>query len=88
MYVKGLDGSKLTTEGDAVMLGCNNRAWITDYAKDEEMYWSYWHDYLGGSVTFDVDLSGVACNKASGLYLVQGDDENCSWGEKGTDVTP
>ena len=88
MFVKGLDGQMLETEGDAVVMGCNNRAWVTDFAEDESMYWGYAHDYLGGSITFDIDLSGVACNKAAGMYLVQGDDEYCSWGEKGDDVSP
>jgi len=70
MFVKGIDGAELSTEGNAISMGCNNRAWITDFEEDESLYWAYWHDYLGGSLTFDVDLSGVACTKAAGLYLV------------------
>lgn len=88
MWVKGIDGGYLETDGSVVRLGYNNRAWVTDFADDESVYWAYWHPYLGGSLSFDVDLSEVDCNCASGIYLVQADDGTCSWGPKGDEAQP
>lgn len=70
MWVKGLDGQDLETDGDVVRMGYNNRAWVTDFADDESVYWAYWHPYLGGTLSFDVDLSMVSCDCAAGIYLV------------------
>jgi len=88
MFVKGLDGRYLETAGTEVMMGLNNRAFVTDYANDESSYWAYWHYYLGGSVEFDVDVSDVGCACAANVYLVDLDDGTCSWGEKGSDENP
>ena len=63
-------------------MGYNNRAWVLDYPSDETTYWSYWHDYLGGTIKFDVNLASASCQQAAGMYLVQADDENCSWKAK------
>lgn len=63
-------------------MGYNNRAWVLDYPNDETTYWSYWHDYLGGTIKFDVNLASAGCQQAAGMYLVQADDENCSWKAK------
>lgn len=70
MWVKGLDERYLATEGASVIMGDNNRAWITDYAYDDSTYWAYWHNFLGGTFTLDVDLSSVECGCTSGIYLV------------------
>ena len=37
---------------------------------------------------FDVDVSDVGCACAAGVYLVDLDDGNCSWGEKSSGETP
>ena len=87
-FVKGLDGHPLTTMDREICMGENNRAFVLDYPYDESIYWSYWNNYFGGTLTFDVDLSEVDCACAAGVYLVQLDDENCSWDAKGADVTP
>ena len=56
-HVKGLQGSKLETDGDTIFMYENNKAFVLDYPFDESVFWSYWHPYLGGSVQFDVDVS-------------------------------
>lgn len=58
-------------------MGQNNRAWVRDHSDDSSLYWVYMHDYLGGTMEFDVDLSEVDCACASGLYLVEAHGENC-----------
>lgn len=82
MHVKGLDERHVSTEGKTVKLGYNNRAWINDYPYDNSIYWAYRHNYLAGSMSFDIDLSNVDCACKSGVYLVDYDYENCSWDEK------
>jgi hypothetical protein len=61
MTAMGLPGKELTSSGSTVTMGNNNRAWILDYPNDEDIYWSYWHDYLGGTFEFEVDLAEIGC---------------------------
>jgi len=82
MFATGLKDMKLEGSGDMVTMGYNNRAWVLDYPNETTTYWSYWHDYLGGTFKFDVNLSAAGCQQAAGMYLVQADDENCSWKSK------
>lgn len=82
MWVKGLDNCALKTSGSTVTMGKNNRSWVTDFAQEDGVYWAYWHPYLAGSLNFDVDLSEISCCSASGIYLVNANDQECSWGEK------
>lgn len=69
-------------------MGENNRAFITDYPYDDNVFWAYKHTYLGGCVEFDVDVSEVDCSCAAGIYLAQLDTNECSWDPKEEDVTP
>jgi len=39
------------------------------------------HNYLGGSLKFNVDVSDVGCNCAAGVFLVHLDDDKCNMGE-------
>ena len=87
-YVKGLDGRRLSTSGREITMGDNNRAFVVDYPYDDRVYWSYWHNYLGGTVSFDVDVSDVECACAAGVFLVQLDDYDCSWDAFESDTTP
>jgi hypothetical protein len=83
MYVKGLDDRTLTTSGNSLTLGANNRAWVTDSAQDDSSYYAYWHLYLGGTMEFDVDVSQLqSCTEVAGVYLVDLDDADCSWTSK------
>ncbi len=79
-FVKGLDNSYLTTNDREITMGLNNRAFVLDYAYDTSVYWSYWHNYLAGSVQYTVDVSQVPCSCVAGIYLVELDDETCPWG--------
>jgi len=87
MYAKGLDGRTLTTDSYGLTIGTNNRAWIQDGAQNDS-YWSYWHQYVGGSLDFDVDVSGVGCDHAAGVYLVPLDYGSCSWDAKDPGTQP
>ena len=87
-YVRGLDGKYLETKDDSITMGLNNRAFVLDYAMDDTTYWSYWHQYNGGTLMFDVDVSNVGCECAAGVYLVELDEDHCSWNEKRRDEKP
>ena len=87
-YVRGLDGRDLTTQDRAITMGSNNRAFILDFPYDDTCYWAYEHFFLGGSMSYDVDVSQVSCDRAAGLFLVQMDDEDCSWFPQPSDYVP
>lgn len=80
-FVKGLDGSFLQTDNDkTIEIGFNNRAFINDYEWFDSALWSHKHDsYLGGTLQYDVDLSDVPCQCATGVFLAHVDDDECSW---------
>ena len=86
--MKGLDGKDLETMDDKIEMGLNNRAFVTDQPYDDSTYWAYWHKYIGGTLMFDVDVSNVDCECAAGVYLVELNDEHCSWNEKSPGETP
>jgi hypothetical protein len=88
MYVKGLDGRALKTYEKTIEMGDNNRAFVMDGKNDTTTYWSYWHDYVGGTVEFEVDVSDVGCECAASAFLVQLNDENCSWNSYDRDTVP
>lgn len=88
MYVKGLPGKELSTNGDEVIMGLGNRSFLKDYAYDYDTYWSYWHPYFGGSVEFDVDVSDTGCACAAGVYLVELDNDVCRWDAMPTTDSP
>ena len=69
-------------------MGLDNRAFILDYPYDDTTYWAYWHYYLGGPLQFDVDVSSVGCECAAGVYLVELNDDYCSWDSKSRGETP
>jgi hypothetical protein len=87
-FVRGLDGRHLETQDDSIEMGLNNRAWVLDYAIDDTTYWAYWHNYRGGTFQFDVDVSSIGCECAAGVYLVDLNDDYCSWDSKNSGETP
>ena len=84
----GLAGQDLVTDGPSITMGENNRAFVLDEDKIDSTYWAYYNQYIGGSVQFDVDISGVYCDSVTGVYLTALDDEKCSWDIKKSGVTP
>jgi len=54
----------------------------------DEAYWAHFEFYLGGSLTFNVKLDECDCDRATGLFLVEVDDEDCSWDPKPSDMVP
>jgi len=78
MWLKGIAGQCLETEGSTVEMGQNNRAWLNDEPdREDSAELAYYHNYLGGSMEYDVDLSQVDCACASGMYLVDTTNEEC-----------
>ena len=75
MFVKGLDGQSLSTVDTTVNMGYNNRAIVTDFPYDDYVYWAYWHELLGGSFSYNVDVSNVDCACAAGAFFVNLDDD-------------
>lgn len=88
MYVRGLSGKALSTGYTTILMGEENRAFVTDAANDYESMWAYGHDLLGGSFNYTVDVSNVGCACAAGAFFVDLNDEECSWNAKDEDVTP
>ena len=88
MHMKGLDDRRLSTSGNSLTMGENNRAFILDFPYDDTTYWSYWHNYFDATLTFDVDVSDVGCDCAAGLHLVALNDETCGWDAIGDDSAP
>jgi hypothetical protein len=87
-WLRGLDGAYLDTSDDRIEMGLNNRAFVLDNPYDDSTYWSYWHKYLGGTLKFDVDVNLVDCECAAGVYLVELNDDHCSWNAKSPGETP
>lgn len=81
-FLKGLDGQELTTDHRTITMGPKNRAFILDYPYDDEAYWAYENYFLGGTMTYDVNVADIACDSAAGVFLVQVDDEECFWDSK------
>lgn len=85
-YVKGLNGQFLKAENQCIEIGENNRAFIHDIKWDDSTEWAFVHDtYVGGSLSFDVDLSEVPCQCATGVFLTYLDDEQCHWHKQPVD---
>ena len=78
----------MTTDNDTIYMGANNRGWILDGQYDNEAYWAHWETYLGGTLSFDVNVDECDCNRAAGVFLVQLDDGDCSWDPKPSDMVP
>ena len=68
-FVKGLDGSSLTTDDRSITMGPENRAFVLDYPYDDDYSWAYWHTYLGSSLKFDITVADMSCGCAASVYL-------------------
>ena len=56
----------------------NNRAWLHDVEYDDSCEWTYKHDgYLGGELSYDVNVSEVPCECAFGVHLAYLNDNEC-----------
>jgi len=70
-------------------MGPENRVWLLDNPWDDQVLWSYKDEYLGGSLSYEVDVSNVPCNCAFGMFLAFVTDEGeCSWGERTDSLEP
>ena len=59
-------------------MGFNNRAWVNDIDYDDSCEWTYKHvAYLGGEMSFDVNVSQVDCMCAFGVHLAYLNDNEC-----------
>ena len=75
--LNGIGGQDLETDDRTLRISENNRAFLLDKQEDTP-FWAYKHNYLGGSVSFDVDVSDVGCGCRAGVYLaaISDDDTN------------
>ena len=87
-YLKGRDGKALCTDADKIEMGLDNRAFVLNEANDGSIDKAFKHNYLGGSLKFDVDVSDVGCNCAAGVFLVALDDKDCNWGDHDSSSPP
>ena len=68
----------METLDTTISVGDHNRAFILESAV-EHVEEAYMHPYLGGTVSFDVDVSDVTCGCRAGVYLTTLDDSACTW---------
>jgi len=88
-WIKGLDNKNLSTEMSLIKMGKDNRFFVRDYSTDsEESFWAYQHNYLGGTLEFDVNVKQLNCSCAAGVYLTALDDEDCTMNPYPWDVRP
>ena len=88
-FVKGLDGGLLETKDTCLTIGENNRAFLHDKDWNDSTDWAFFHDtYVGGSLSFDVDLSEVPCQCSTGVFLTYLDDDKCHWHAHPVDQPP
>jgi len=86
-WLNGVEGQEIKTTDRTIEISENNRAFVLE--KEEEIpFWAYQHKYLGGSVSFDVDISDVGCGCRAGIYLTTLDDGACSWNPLEGGATP
>lgn len=78
----------LQTSDRSLEIGENNRAFILDLDDASTTWSAHYHNYLGGSVAFDVNVSDVGCGCAAGVYLTTSNDETCNWSDYDANVTP
>jgi hypothetical protein len=77
-YAKGQDDRTLTTTGSEITIGEDNRAFVFQVDNDSTVMNTYKHNLYGGTLSFDVDASGVGCGCYGGLALAALDDNTCS----------
>jgi hypothetical protein len=63
-------------------MGLDNRAFVlTEIDAKYSASKAFKPNYLGGTLKFDVDVSDLGCNCATGVFLVALDEEKCNWGK-------
>jgi hypothetical protein len=62
----------ITSSGDQFIIKHGARGYFTDINSDFQGNKSYFHQFylLGKTISFDVDLSGIACGCNAALYLI------------------
>ena len=86
LVLNGVKGQTLTTSGDSLKISENNRAFFLKDAS-EKVELAYKHNYLGGSISFDVDIADVGCGCTAGVYLAA-IDEKFNFKDLDEGVTP
>ena len=76
----------METTDTTLRIGDENRAFILE-KPEEVVREAYKHPYLGGTVTFDVDIRDVGCGCRAGVYLTTLNDNDCTW-DQYTDKVP
>lgn len=69
LYIQYPDWAEARTDGDLLWYDFNNRMYLSEsQTLDKSQY--YKPNLLGGSFSYDVDLSNVSCGCVSALYTV------------------
>lgn len=56
VYAMGLPDRELVGHEDSLTIGANNRAWLLDVNNTDSVEWAYYHEFVGGSLEYNVDL--------------------------------
>jgi hypothetical protein len=87
-WAYGLEGKELVGHQDSLTVGAENRAFLLDVEDTSSIHYAYYHDFLGGSMEYSVDLRDVECACAAGVYLVGTDYQECGWDSQEPGATP
>ena len=87
-FVKGLDERDLSTAGNSVTIGHDNRAFVFATDDDSTVASTLKRDLYGGTLSWTMDVSNVQCRCAAGLYLVDLQDGVCDFSPVAPDTEP
>ena len=75
LYLTGQLEKTLTTDDSTINLGYENHSWVWLSKSDSTYENTYMHTYLGGSLSFDINVSQTDCACAAHVHLTAVDDE-------------
>ena len=79
LHAKGQDGRTLTTDGQSQLtIGYDNSALVWNVTDDSTVANAYSHNFFGGTLKLDADVSQVGCGCQSGISLVHLNDQSCT----------
>jgi len=73
-WVKGRDARDLDTAGTEIIMGEDNYSFVWELPDDSSVDNAYEHDLVGGSLSFNVDVTQMDESCAGGVSLVNLND--------------
>ena len=80
LFLKGQEDRQLSTDNKTINLGYDNKSWVWLNENSTDYRNSYQHAYLGGSLSFDVNVSQTECACAAHVKLRKlANEGECAW---------